>query len=349
MNLSFSHKSYSIPLLFFPLFYLGLSKLKTYFGRGPFISSTPDDDIYMFCEENFERNYDKISKEHFMIEFKTEPPSEDPEKVLSGVAPAILHVLGVNGLKINDVYYRKGKSKILMDDDVILLPHDNELGRFSYKGSVSSIVPLSCGLHRKYHVGTFIAKGGNASVYRSYHRVPIYGKDGPIFTQVAIKVIDKPSKDLNEVDSAATVAKLRTEIEIMRSLKDKHIISLIETYETPQKILIVLPLMHGDNLINRILHYYPGRQYMLESDAKFFFLQLMLGLKYLHKKAIAHRDIKVRHLFAIFFNLNNLSIFIFQPDNILFTAKTDSPILKISDFGLSKNAYSLNTRCGTDG
>lgn len=65
------------------------------------------------------------------------------------------------------------------------------------------------------------------------------------------------------------------------------------------------------------------------ADSKFFLLQLLLGIKYLHSKKITHRDIKC--------------------ENILLSDRGRSPILKISDFGLSKTLREMsdNTICGT--
>lgn len=116
-----------------------------------------------------------------------------------------------------------------------------------------------------------------------------------------------------------------SEVNVMANLKHPHILELIDYQRTPFSIYIMVPFMYGGELLNRIKTSENGR--CSEFEAKYMFLQILLGINYMHSKDIAHRDIKC--------------------DNILLSDNGPSPILKISDFGLSKTLREQNTLCGT--
>jgi serine/threonine-protein kinase Chk2 len=60
--------------------------------------------------------------------------------------------------------------------------------------------------------------------------------------------------------------------------------------DTPDAVYIVLELMEGGELFDRIQH---CRQ-LKESEAKLIFYQIAQAVKYLHDNKITHRDLKVR-------------------------------------------------------
>ena len=55
------------------------------------------------------------------------------------------------------------------------------------------------------------------------------------------------------------------------------------------------------------------KQYLPESDILSWFVQIALGLQYIHKKKILHRDLKTQNIFV-----------------------TSTKLIKIGDFGISK-------------
>jgi len=120
---------------------------------------------------------------------------------------------------------------------------------------------------------------------------------------------------------------LRREIAIMKNLKHKNVVNLREVLQSETNIYIVLELITGGELFDRIVK----NKRFNEPQARFFFQQLMTGLIYCHSQNIAHRDLK--------------------PENLLLD-KDD--VLKISDFGLSAlsstaegSVKMLQTTCGT--
>lgn len=143
-----------------------------------------------------------------------------------------------------------------------------------------------------------------------------------------MKVIKKQAAHLNP-HAFATNTKILNEVNIMKNLSHPNVLSLIDFYQSAENVLIIMEYLEGKDMLYRITQFDPNRKKLKEADAKFFFLQAVHGLKYLHDKFITHRDIK--------------------PDNIMLKSLTRDTILKISDFGLSKliAADSMKTVCGT--
>jgi len=145
---------------------------------------------------------------------------------------------------------------------------------------------------------------------------------------VAIKVVKKPS---NVKRAPERVQMLRAEVEILRSINHPNIVRLYEIYESPQRLYLVMDLLTGGELFDRIV----GLGKYSEEDARYFTFKLLNAVLYLHDRNICHRDLK--------------------PENILLASPDPDAELKITDFGLSKIAAGgmddliMTTRCGTPG
>lgn len=117
------------------------------------------------------------------------------------------------------------------------------------------------------------------------------------------------------------------EINIMRRLNHKNIIKMYEVYEGEYHIYIVLELLKGGELFDRIVK----KGSYSERDAIILITRLLQALEYIHSKGIMHRDIK--------------------PENLILKDE-NSFDLKLADFGLSEfqnKKENLFTRCGTPG
>ncbi|KAK6466700.1 calcium/calmodulin-dependent protein kinase type 1 [Huso huso] len=135
---------------------------------------------------------------------------------------------------------------------------------------------------------------------------------------VAVKCIQKRALKGKE-------AMLENEIAVLHKIKHDNIVSLEEIYETPSELYLVMTLVTGGELLDRIL----VRGTYTEKDASSVVGQVLDAVLYLHNMGIVHRDLK--------------------PENLLYdTAFEDSKIV-ISDFGLSKmeDQGLLSTACGT--
>lgn len=142
----------------------------------------------------------------------------------------------------------------------------------------------------------------------------------------AIKILDK--KMLVDQNMGVQVQR---EIAVMLRMKHRNIVEMKECFQTADKVYIILELVEGGELFDRI----KATKKLDEDTARLYFQQLVLGLNYCHKHNIAHRDLK--------------------PENLLLNKDN---VIKISDFGLANtqkasdsgkvsSSMMLKTVCGT--
>ncbi|XP_075884009.1 protein kinase D4 [Nelusetta ayraudi] len=144
-----------------------------------------------------------------------------------------------------------------------------------------------------------LGSGQFGVVYKGTHR-----KSG---RQVAIKVIDKnrfPSKQERQ---------LRNEALILESLSHLGVVLLEGMFETAQHVFVVMEKLHGD-MLEMILSSEMGR--LPERNTRFMVTQILEALRYLHRKHIAHCDLK--------------------PENVLLASADPFPQVKLCDFGFAR-------------
>jgi NIMA (never in mitosis gene a)-related kinase len=103
------------------------------------------------------------------------------------------------------------------------------------------------------------------------------------------------------------------EVQVLSCLKHPYIVRYHESFLENGELAIVMDYAEGGDLARRIRCHHVKRQLFPESQILRWFTQVVLGLKYLHKKQIVHRDLK--------------------PQNIFLTKQDD---LRLGDFGISK-------------
>ena len=136
---------------------------------------------------------------------------------------------------------------------------------------------------------------------------------------VAVKIFAK-SKLQNE----RKIRKVRNEINILSKLRHPFINQILDTFETEKYVFIVMEYICAD-----LLSFIRKRERLSENISKIIFKQIIEGLKYINKKKIVHRDIKL--------------------DNILIDLDNT---VKICDFGVSKRITEgelMIDHCGTPG
>ncbi|XP_053481626.1 calcium/calmodulin-dependent protein kinase type 1B [Ictalurus furcatus] len=165
-------------------------------------------------------------------------------------------------------------------------------------------------IHAVYELKEKLGEGSFSEVRVAQHRLT--------HKHVAVKCIRK--KALKGKESM-----LENEIAVLHRIKHENIISLEETFETPTKLYLVMTLVTGGELLDRILE----RGSYTEKDASRVILQVLEAVKYLHQLDIVHRDLK--------------------PENLLYETPLQDSKIVLSDFGLSKIADQgvLSTACGT--
>lgn len=120
-----------------------------------------------------------------------------------------------------------------------------------------------------------IGEGQYGKVYKAIHRRSK--------VLVAMKIINKTGRKRVEIET------YREEMRLLQQLSHPHIIRLIEYFETPTDIYIVLEYCQGD------LSHYLRRKggYLKMEEVRQIALQLVAALKYLHSLGVVHHDIKL--------------------------------------------------------
>ncbi|XP_056292842.1 calcium/calmodulin-dependent protein kinase type 1 isoform X2 [Pseudoliparis swirei] len=138
---------------------------------------------------------------------------------------------------------------------------------------------------------------------------------------VAIKCIPKKALEGKE-------SNIENEIAVLHKIKHANIVSLEEIFESKSHLYLVMQLVSGGELFDRIIE----KGFYTEKDASKLIQQILDAVKYLHDMGVVHRDLK--------------------PENLLYDSMADDAKIMISDFGLSKIEGSdsvMSTACGTPG
>jgi len=229
-----------------------------------------------------------------------------------------LEDLSSNGTWLNGNRVGKGNRMVIRNgDEVTLLPKRDDNSSFIsfiYQDyDCSKKEEEEGGPDATYEVRDTLGTGNFASVKLAVHRET--GK------RYAIKVIDKK----RFMKHSAKKESLMAEVNILRNVSHPNIIAIQEIFDTEKILYIVLELVTGGELFDRIVE----KGHFTEEECKKYFTQILDALHYLHGKGIAHRDLK--------------------PENILFANKKYETV-KLSDFGLSRitgDGSFMQTMCGT--
>jgi len=136
----------------------------------------------------------------------------------------------------------------------------------------------------------------------------------------AVKVINK--KDLGKDYEK----NLKMEVDILKKVNHPNIIALKELFDTPDKLYLVMELVTGGELFDKIVE----KGSYTESEASTLVRKIVSAVDYLHGIDIVHRDLK--------------------PENLLLKRADDDLEVALADFGLSKIVGAqmmMQTACGT--
>ncbi|NXO82297.1 KS6A2 kinase, partial [Sitta europaea] len=127
-------------------------------------------------------------------------------------------------------------------------------------------------------------------------------------TEFAVKIIDKSKRDPSE------------EIEILlRYGQHPNIITLKDVYDDGKFVYLVMELMRGGELLDRILRH----KCFSEREASAVLCTITRTVDYLHSQGVVHRDLK--------------------PSNILYMDESGNPdSIRICDFGFAKQLRAEN-------
>ena len=127
-----------------------------------------------------------------------------------------------------------------------------------------------------YELCEILGVGSFATVRRARHV-----KSGLEF---AVKCLDKA-----QIEKQNMSKQLKREIAIMRIIKHPRVVRFYEVLASKKKIYLVLELVTGGELFELLVK----ERGFGEDKARFFFRQLVEGVKCCHEQGICHRDLKV--------------------------------------------------------
>jgi len=162
-----------------------------------------------------------------------------------------------------------------------------------------------------YEYGRVLGKGASGTVQECFHRKTRH--------KYALKIIHK-NDQINDMES------MMMEIEIMKRVRHRYVISMYELFETSHCLWMIMELYSGGSM----------HDYLMKVDnygenlAAVHTNQMLQGLHYMHSLGIVHRDLKL--------------------ENILMHDSGGGQFeVKIADFGLScllpvgEGGYDLNS------
>ncbi|XP_053987689.1 serine/threonine-protein kinase Chk2-like [Hylaeus anthracinus] len=253
-----------------------------------------------------------ISKIHFRItrEFINE---NNKDTVI------YLEDLSQNGTFVNKKKVGRGKKVVLESNDIISLAQSH-VSVYVFMSTIAfECNDLPVELRSKYAVSRKLGSGACGEVKLVFSKVGC--------KKFAMKTIMKLGDGTNgQRHPLNDPEKIMNEVRILKALKHPCVVRLEEIVDSPKAVYIVLELMEGGELFERI----KSRGKLSEKTAKLIFYQVVLAVSYLHDSGITHRDLK--------------------PENILLASDSDVTLAKVSDFGLSKLVDAqtmMKTFCGT--
>jgi serine/threonine-protein kinase Chk2 len=268
------------------------------------------------CDIVFDKNsldpkrYVRISKLHFTISCDVNDPD----------VPVILFDSSSNGTFVNLQLVGKNKRRIIRSGDEISILHpDIKVFKFvDNRSCAEKSKKFPPEVTQKYFISKILGQGACGVVWLTYQ----VNEGG----QFAMKEVKKYGLSMGaRVRQCQDPSKIDNEVRIMRQLQHPCCIKLLDNIDAGNQVYMFLEYCPGGDLLSRII----DNKYLQEPLSKFYFYQLCHAIQYLHLNEVTHRDLK--------------------PDNILLMGDDEETLLKVSDFGLSKDVAQsdLRTICGT--
>ena len=133
--------------------------------------------------------------------------------------------------------------------------------------------------------------------------------------------------------SPAETQRLQSEMEILRRCRHPHVVALLNHFETPATVHLVMELLPGGDIFEQVIRRFRGEERgYTEGDVAEIVRMALSAVAHLHALSIVHRDIK--------------------PENVLLCTGGRHAELKLADFGCAQMLRPGETcaeRVGTPG
>ena len=206
---------------------------------------------------------------------------------------------------------------------------------FNVAPSLQQKVKVISELHQfdaNYQRGSQLGLGAFAKVFMGRHQ----RSGGQQY--YAIKKIDRSKMLWGSRDA------LEDEINNLILVRNgPNIVQLYEVYEEKTHCYLVMELMRGGELFDRILE----QKTFSEAQARDCCLGILTGLEYMHQHRVAHRDLKPENLLLQYDDNHNNN-----NNNNSSSSSSLAQQIKLADFGFAKRVVVENgcrTLCGTPG
>lgn len=160
----------------------------------------------------------------------------------------------------------------------------------------------------KYQIIKKLGRGAAGDVF--------LGKNKSTGEQVALKEIS------TTVERPQITAETMKEVELMKSLVHPNVVGYIDSFKDSGKLYIAMEYVDGGDL-SKFIEDRNGRL-LSEEDVLKIFIQIVIGLKYIHDRKVVHRDLKPQNIFM-----------------------TRVGVVKLGDFGVSKELTCTQDLCQT--
>ena len=181
---------------------------------------------------------------------------------------------------------------------------------------------------REYSIGSQLGTGSSGTVFTCTDM-----EDDSVYAVKVVK-LNHMRMSMSGEEYEHEKQKLHREVNILRNLSHPNIVRLIDVSESNDSVYVVQELVEGGELFSRITD---DPDFRNENVIKFVYCQLADAVLYLHSKAVIHRDIKPENILVQTCGTRPPVGFDAIPNCPVY------PVIKVVDFGLSKELSTLST------